>query len=39
MAFEIVPLRDERLEDAAALVTARHQVLREHVPSLPSRHE
>jgi GNAT superfamily N-acetyltransferase len=39
MSLEIVPLRDEHLEDAAVLVTARYRALRERVPSLPSRFE
>jgi GNAT superfamily N-acetyltransferase len=39
MSLEIASLRDEHLEDAAALVTARYQALRERVPSLPSRFE
>ena len=39
MSLEIVPLQDEHLEDAAALVTARYQALREQVTSLPSRYE
>jgi GNAT superfamily N-acetyltransferase len=39
MPLEIVLLRDEHLADAAALVTARYQALREPVPSLPARYE
>jgi hypothetical protein len=39
MSLEIVPLREEHIEDAAALVTARYRALRERVPSLPSRYE
>ena len=39
MPLEIVPLRAEHLEDAAALVTARYRVLRECAPSLPPRYE
>ena len=39
MPLEIVPLRDEHLEDAAALVTARYRALRERAPSLPPRYE
>ncbi len=39
MSLEIVPLRDDHLEDAAALVTARYRALRERAPSLPSRYE
>jgi GNAT superfamily N-acetyltransferase len=39
MSLEMVSLRDEHLEDTAALVTARYRALREDVPSLPSRYE
>ncbi|MBU0492943.1 MAG: GNAT family N-acetyltransferase [Chloroflexi bacterium] len=39
MPSNIVPLRDEHLEDAAALVTARFRGLRELVPALPPRYE
>jgi GNAT superfamily N-acetyltransferase len=39
MLLEIVPLHDEHLEDAAALVTTGYRALRERVPSLPSRYE
>jgi len=39
MSLETVPLRNDHLEDAAALVTARYRALREHAPSLPSRYE
>jgi hypothetical protein len=39
MSLEMVPLRDEHLADAAALVTARYRALREQVTSLPSRYE
>lgn len=39
MPLEIVPLRDDHLEDAAALATARYRALRQDVPSLPSRYE
>ena len=39
MSLEIVPVRDEHIEEAAALVTARYRVSRELVPSLPSRYE
>lgn len=39
MPLEIIPLHDEHLEDAAALVAAGYQVEREREPSLPSRYE
>lgn len=39
MSLETFPLRDEHLEDAAALMTARYRALREQLPSLPSRYE
>lgn len=39
MSLETVPLQNDHLEDAAALVTARYRALREHAPSLPSRYE
>ena len=39
MPLEIVPLRNEHLEDAAALATARYRALRERAPSLPPRYE
>ena len=38
MPFQIVPLGDEHLEDAAALATARYRAERERVPSLPPRY-
>jgi len=39
MSFQIASLREEHLEDAAALVSVRYKALREHVPLLPSRYE
>ena len=39
MSYEIIPLRDEHLEAAAAVFTTGYQVQREHEPSLPSRYE
>jgi GNAT superfamily N-acetyltransferase len=39
MSLQIAPLREEHLEDAAALVSVRYKALREHVPLLPSRYE
>jgi GNAT superfamily N-acetyltransferase len=39
MSFEIAPLRNEHLEGAAALMTARYRALRESAPSLPTRYE
>ena len=39
MPLEIVPLRNDHLEDAAALATARYRALRERAPSLPPRYE
>lgn len=39
MSLKIAPLRDEHLEDAAALVTVRYRALRGRAPSLPSRYE
>jgi len=39
MSLEIVPLRDDHLADAAALVTVGYRALRERAPSLPSRYE
>lgn len=39
MTFQIQPLRDTHLEDAAVLVTDRYRAEREHVPSLPPRYE
>ena len=39
MSLQIASLREEYLEDAAALVSVRYKALREHVPLLPSRYE
>jgi GNAT superfamily N-acetyltransferase len=39
MSLEIAPLRNEHLEGAAALMTARYRALRESAPSLPTRYE
>jgi GNAT superfamily N-acetyltransferase len=39
MSLEIVPLQDEHIKDAAALVSAGYRALRQHVPSMPSRYE
>ena len=38
MSIEVIPLREEHLQDAAALVSRRYQGLRELVPSLPPRY-
>jgi GNAT superfamily N-acetyltransferase len=38
MSMKVVPLREEHLADAAALVSRRYQGLREQVPSLPPRY-
>ncbi len=38
MSLQIAPLREDHLEDAAALVSARYKALRERVPLLPSRY-
>jgi GNAT superfamily N-acetyltransferase len=38
MSMEVVPLREEHLQDAAALVSRRYQGLRAQVPSLPPRY-
>jgi len=39
MSLQVVSLREEHLEDAAALVSARYRALRKRVPLLPSRYE
>lgn len=39
MSLQIASLREEHLEDAAALVSVRYKALRENVPLLPSRYE
>jgi GNAT superfamily N-acetyltransferase len=36
--MEVIPLKEEHLEDAAALVSRRYQGLRAQVPSLPPRY-
>ena len=38
-SFAVVPLRQEHLEQAAALFTANYRAAREHEPSLPSCHQ
>ena len=38
MPMQVVPLGEEHLQDAAALVSRRYQRLREQVPSLPPRY-
>ena len=39
MSFEIAPLTDEHLEDAAALFIERYSEMRTHVPYLPVHYE
>lgn len=39
MSLQIASLREDHLEDAAALVSVRYKTLRERVPALPSRYE
>jgi GNAT superfamily N-acetyltransferase len=36
--LKIIPLKEEHLEDAAALVSSRYQILHEHEPILPHRY-
>ena len=39
MSLQIASLREEHLEDAAVLVSARYRALRQRLPILPSRYE
>jgi GNAT superfamily N-acetyltransferase len=39
MTYDIVPLREAHLEDAASLFVFRYRAARADVPSLPARHE
>jgi len=39
MSFQIVQLREQHIEDAAALFGTRYRTLREKVPLLPNRYE
>jgi GNAT superfamily N-acetyltransferase len=39
MPFEILPLQESHLQDAAGLACARYQALREQVPAMPARYE
>jgi hypothetical protein len=37
--LKIIPLKEEHLEDAAALVSSRYQILHEQQPLLPRRYQ